>query len=70
MGQPAPRSRPRGSPPGWFITNQAGEVLHNPGQTFQATLRISWDDPVPPQIGSAGADAESAFGLRDVMYAR
>ena len=54
----------------FFITNQDGEVLHNQGQTFQATLRISWDDPVPPQIGSAGADAESAFGLRDVMYAR
>lgn len=54
----------------FFITNQDGEVLHNQGQTFQATLRLSWDDPVPPQIGSAGADAESAFGLRDVMYAR
>ena len=54
----------------FFITNQDGEVLHNQGQTFQATLRLSWDDPVPPQIGSAGAEAESAFGLRDVMYAR
>ena len=26
LGQPAPRSRPRGSPPGWFFSNQAGAV--------------------------------------------
>ncbi len=54
----------------FYITNQDGEALHNQGQTFQATLRLFWDDPVPPQIGSAGAEAEDAFGLRDVMYAR
>jgi len=54
----------------FYLTNQDGESVHNGGQTFQATLRLFWDDPVPPQIGSAGAEAESAFGLRDVMYAR
>lgn len=51
-------------------TNQDGEAMHNQGQTFQATLRLFWDDPVPPKIGSAGAEAEDAYGLRDVMYAR
>ena len=45
-------------------------MLHNQGQTFQATLRLFWEDPVPPQIGSAGAEAEDAYGLRDVMYTR
>ena len=54
----------------FYITNQDGEALHNQGQTFQATLRLFWEDPVPPQIGSAGAEAEDAYGLRDVMYAR
>ena len=54
----------------FYITNQDGEVLHNQGQTFQATLRLFWEDPVPPSLGSAGAEAEDAYGLRDVMYAR
>ena len=54
----------------FYITNQDGEVLHNQGQTFQATLRLFWEDPVPPSLGSAGAEAEGAYGLRDVMYAR
>eukprot|EP01043_Picozoa_sp_COSAG02_P033623 COSAG02_NODE_2303_length_9183_cov_6.229369_8_plen_515_part_01 len=30
----------------FYITNQDGEALHNQGQTFQATLRLFWDDPV------------------------
>ena len=54
----------------FYLTNQDSESLHNQGQTFQATLSFYWDDPSPPQLGSAGAEAEDAYGLRDVMYAR
>ena len=33
---------------------------------FQAAPRLTWGDPAPPRIGSAGADAEDAYGLSDV----
>ena len=50
------------------LTDQDGEPIDLQGSDFNATLRISWPDPVPPAMGSAGAEAEDAFGLRDVKY--
>ena len=50
------------------LTNQDGDPVNLQGTDFNATLRITWPDPVPPAIGSAGADAEDAYGLRDVKY--
>ena len=47
---------------------QDGLPVNLQGSDFNATIRISWDDPVPPQIGSAGAEAEDAYGMRDIKY--
>jgi len=52
------------------LTDQDGEPIDLQGSEFNATLRISWPDPIPPAIGSAGAEAEDAYGLRDVKYVR
>ena len=52
------------------LTDQDGEAVDLQGSDFNATLRISWPDPVPPALGSAGAEAEDAYGLRDVKYIR
>ena len=52
----------------WSLTDGEGHPVNLQGQDFNATLRVSWPDPVPPQIGSAGAEAEDAYGLRDVKY--
>jgi hypothetical protein len=52
----------------WSLTDGEGHPVNLQGQDFNATLRVSWADPVPPQIGSAGAEAEDAYGLRDVKY--
>ena len=48
--------------------DQDGLPVNLQGSDFNATIRISWDDPVPPQIGSAGAEAEDAYGMRDIKY--
>ena len=50
------------------LATQDGDPVNLQGSDFNATLRISWPDPVPPAIGSAGAEAEDAYGLRDVKY--
>ena len=52
----------------FYLTNQDGERLSFQKTSFQATLRLYWDDPVPPPIGSAGAEAEDAYGMRDIKY--
>ena len=52
----------------YSLSNQDGDPVNLQGSDFNATLRISWPDPVPPAIGSAGAEAEDAYGLRDVKY--
>ena len=52
----------------YSLTNQDGDPVNLQGSDFNATLRISWDDPVPPALGSAGAEDASAYGLRDVKY--
>ena len=52
----------------YSLTNQDGDPVNLQGSDFNATLRISWPDPQPPALGSAGAEAEDAYGLRDVKY--
>ena len=52
----------------YSLSNQDGDPVNLQGSDFNATLRISWPDPVPPAMGSAGADAGDAYGLRDVKY--
>ena len=52
----------------WSLCDQDGLPVNLQGSDFNATIRISWDDPVPPQIGSAGAEAEDAYGMRDIKY--
>ncbi|MGZ0214141.1 MAG: hypothetical protein ACKVI4_16815 [Actinomycetales bacterium] len=52
----------------FYLTNQDNERLSFQKTSFQATIRLYWADPVPPPVGSAGAEAEEAFGLRDVKY--
>jgi hypothetical protein len=52
----------------FYLTNQDNERLSFQKTSFQATIRIYWDDPVPPAMGSAGAEAEDAYGIRDIHY--
>ena len=52
----------------FYIRDQDQNFIELQSTAFQATLRLTWDDPAPPQIGSAGADSEQAYGLRDVTY--
>ena len=33
----------------------------------QATIRVFWDDPVPPKLGEAGAERVEALALRDMV---
>ena len=51
----------------WYLSNERGEDVNMQGEQFQATVRVYWPDPVPPPLGSAGAE-EGAYGLRDVKY--
>ena len=53
----------------FFLTNQNSEMLDLMKQDWLATVRLSWDKPSAPPMGSFGADSESAYGLRDVIYA-
>jgi hypothetical protein len=53
----------------FYLTNQDNERFSFQKTSFQATIRIYWDDPVPPPMGSAGAEAEDAYGIRDIQYA-
>ena len=50
----------------WSLCDQDGLPINLQGTDFNASIRIFWDDPVPPSLGSAGAEAEDAYGLRDV----
>ena len=52
----------------WQHQHQATYMM---GNDWLATVRLSWDQPSAPPLGSFGAeaDAESAYGLRDVTYA-
>ena len=52
----------------FYIRDQDSNFVELQSTAFQATVRLTWDDPAPPRIGSAGADAEEAYGLRDVTY--
>ena len=52
----------------FYIRDQDLDAVELQNTAFQATIRLTWDDPRPPQIGSAGADNEDAYGLRDVVY--
>jgi hypothetical protein len=52
----------------FYIRDQDLDAIELQNTAFQATIRLTWDDPRPPQIGSAGADNEDAYGLRDVVY--
>eukprot|EP01045_Picozoa_sp_COSAG04_P017341 COSAG04_NODE_1527_length_6459_cov_1.844025_4_plen_501_part_00 len=52
----------------FYIRDQDLDAVELQNTAFQATIRLTWDDPRPPQIGSAGADDEDAYGLRDVVY--
>eukprot|EP01043_Picozoa_sp_COSAG02_P015555 COSAG02_NODE_665_length_18739_cov_9.192918_7_plen_503_part_00 len=52
----------------FYIRDQDQNFIELQSTAFQATLRLTWDDPAPPRLGSAGADAEYAYGLRDVTY--
>ena len=40
----------------------------NQNAKLKVTVRLSWDQPGTPPLGSFGAEAESAYGLRDVIY--
>ena len=51
----------------WYLSNERGEDLNLQGEQFQATVRVYWPDPIPPPLGSAGAE-EGVYGLRDVKY--
>jgi hypothetical protein len=51
------------------LTNQDSDCVDLMGSDFLATVRLAWDRPSAPPIGSFGADSESAYGLRDVVYA-
>ena len=53
----------------FYLTNQDGDNIDLMGSEFLATVRLSWDQPSTPPLGSFGAEAESAYGLRDVIYA-
>jgi hypothetical protein len=53
----------------FYLTNQDGDNVDLMGSDFLATVRLSWDKPSVPPLGSFGAEAESAYGLRDVIYA-
>ena len=53
----------------FYLTNQDGDNVDLMGSEFLATVRLSWDQPSKPPLGSYGAEAESAYGLRDVIYA-
>jgi hypothetical protein len=46
-----------------------GDSIDMMGNDWLATVRLSWDQPSTPPLGSFGAEAESAYGLRDVIYA-
>jgi len=52
----------------FYIRDQDLNPVDLQGTAFQATIQLSWPDPRPPTIGSAGADAETAFGLNDINY--
>ena len=52
----------------FYIRDQDQNFVELQSTAFQATIRLTWDDPAPPQLGSAGADAEDAYGLRDITY--
>ena len=51
----------------FFLTNQDGEQLNLQGSNYQATIRVFWDDPVPPKLGEAGAERVEALALRDMV---
>ena len=51
------------------FANQDSDCVDLMGSDFLATVRLAWDRPSAPPIGSFGADSESAYGLRDVVYA-
>ena len=53
----------------FYLTNQDGDNVDMMGNDWLATVRLSWDQPSKPPLGSFGAEAESAYGLRDVIYA-
>jgi len=53
----------------FYLTNQDGDNVDLMGNDWLATVRLSWDQPSKPPLGSYGAEAESAYGLRDVIYA-
>jgi hypothetical protein len=53
----------------FYLTNQDGDNIDMMGSDWLATVRLSWNRPSAPPLGSFGAEAESAYGLRDVIYA-
>ena len=53
----------------FYLTNQDGDNIDMMGNDWLATVRLSWDQPTAPPLGSFGAEAESAYGLLDVIYA-
>ena len=53
----------------FYLTNQDGDNVDLMGSDFLATVRLSWNQPSVPPLGSFGAEAESAYGLKDVIYA-
>jgi hypothetical protein len=53
----------------FYLTNQDGDNIDMMGSDWLATVRLAWNRPSAPPLGSFGAEAESAYGLRDVIYA-
>ena len=46
-----------------YVRDQDLSFIDLQSTAFQATVSLSWDDPRPP-----GADAEQAYGIRDIAY--
>jgi hypothetical protein len=52
----------------FYLTDQDGNSINLQKSTFQATLRLFYDDPIHPKIGEAGAEMDSTIGLRDILF--